>query len=95
MTKSELIALMASRSDSLKVADVERIVDVVIDTMTEALADGRRIELRGFGSFAVKERSARTARNPRTGEQVTVPARRSLGFKAGKRLRDALNDDRG
>jgi len=93
MTKSELIALMAARSDSLKVADVERIVEVVIDKITEALTEGRRIELRGFGSFAVKERTARAARNPRTGEQVSVPARKSLNFKAGKRLRDDLNGE--
>lgn len=92
MTKSELIALMATRSTSLKVADIEHIVEVVLDTMTDALVEGRRIELRGFGSFAVKERGARSARNPRTGEQVSVPARRSLGFKAGKLLRDRLND---
>lgn len=92
MTKSELIALMATRSTSLKVADIEHIVEVVLDTMTDALVDGRRIELRGFGSFAVKERAARNARNPRTGEQVSVPSRRSLAFKAGKLLRDRLND---
>lgn len=92
MTKSELIALIAARTSALKIADVERIVDVVIDTMTDALADGRRIELRGFGSFAVKERTARTARNPRTGESVQVGARRTLGFKAGKQLRDRLNE---
>lgn len=92
MTRSELIAIMASRSQSLKIADIEHIVDTIIDTMTEALADGRRIELRGFGSFSVKERSARVARNPRTGQSVKVPARRTLNFKAGKNLRDALNN---
>ena len=92
MTKSELIALMAARSKSLKIADIERIVGVIIDTMGEALAAGRRIELRGFGSFVVKDRAAREARNPRTGESVKVAARRSLGFKAGKQLRDRLND---
>lgn len=92
MTKSELIALMAARSKSLKIADIERIVGVVIDAMGEALASGRRIELRGFGSFVVKDRAAREARNPRTGESVKVAARRSLGFKAGKQLRDRLND---
>lgn len=83
---------MATRSEALKVADIEHIVDTIIDTMTDALADGRRIELRGFGSFSVKERSARIARNPRTGESVKVPARRTLNFKAGKNLRDALNN---
>lgn len=93
MTKSELIALMAARSTALKIADVERIVEVILTTMTDALAEGRRIELRGFGSFMVKERAARTARNPRTGSSVTVPARRSLSFKAGKQLRDRLNEE--
>lgn len=92
MTKSELIALMAARSKSLKIADIERIVGVVVDAMGEALSAGRRIELRGFGSFVVKDRAAREARNPRTGESVKVAARRSLGFKAGKQLRDRLND---
>ncbi len=92
MTRSELISIMAARSEALKVADIEHIVDTIIDTMTDALSNGRRIELRGFGSFTVKERSARTARNPRTGASVKVPARRTLNFKAGKNLRDALNN---
>lgn len=91
MTRSELIAIMAARSEALRLSDVDLIVDTIIDTMSDALIEKRRIELRGFGSFSVKTRDARTARNPRTGESVQVPARHSLHFKAGKKLRDALN----
>lgn len=92
MTRSELIAIMASRSEALRLSDMDLIVDTIISSMTDAMIEGRRIELRGFGSFSIKTRDARQARNPRTGESVMVPARRSLHFKAGKKLRDTLNN---
>lgn len=93
MTKSELIAKLAAKNPQLYIRDVEAIVETVLDEMSEALVRGDRVELRGFGAFSVKERDARTGRNPRTGESVEVAAKRLPAFKAGKQLRDRLNDD--
>lgn len=92
MTKSELIQKLADRNPHLLLKDVERIVDTVFDEITNTLADGNRVELRGFGAFSVKHREARVGRNPRTGEQVQVEAKRLPFFKTGKALREALNE---
>ena len=93
MTKSELIARLAERNPHLYLRDVERIVDTVFDEITQALVDGDRVELRGFGAFSVKHRDARTGRNPRTGEAVQVDAKRLPFFKTGKGLRERLNGE--
>lgn len=93
MTKSELITRLAEVNPHLYLRDIETLVDTVFDEITEALARGDRVELRGFGAFSVKERDARVGRNPRTGESVDVPAKRLPFFKTGKGLRDRLNDD--
>lgn len=93
MTKSELIAKLAGKNPQLYIRDVETIVETIFEEMSDALARGDRVELRGFGSFSVKEREARTGRNPRTGETVEVDAKKLPAFKAGKALRDKLNDD--
>jgi integration host factor subunit beta len=93
MTKSELIAKLAGKNPQLYIRDVEVIVETLFEEMTDALARGDRVELRGFGSFSVKEREARTGRNPRTGETVQVDAKKLPAFKAGKALRDKLNDE--
>jgi integration host factor subunit beta len=93
MTKSELIAKLAGKNPQLYIRDVEIIVETIFEEMTDALARGDRVELRGFGSFSVKEREARTGRNPRTGETVEVEAKKLPAFKAGKALRDKLNDE--
>ena len=93
MTKSELIAKLAQKNPQLYIRDVEMIVETIFEEMTEALANGDRVELRGFGSFSVKEREARTGRNPRTGASVEVAAKKLPAFKAGKALRDKLNED--
>lgn len=93
MTKSELIAKLAAQNPNLYVRDVETIVETILEEMSDALVRGDRIELRGFGAFAVKERAPRTGRNPRTGETVEVAAKRTPAFKAGKLLRDRLNGD--
>ena len=93
MTKSELIAKLAQKNPQLYIRDVEMIVETIFEEMTQALANGDRVELRGFGSFSVKEREARTGRNPRTGESVEVAAKKLPAFKAGKALRDKLNED--
>ena len=92
MTKSELVQLLSERNPHLSMRDVEKIVDTVFDEITEALVRGDRVELRGFGAFSIKEREARTGRNPRTGESVEVEEKRLPFFKTGKALREALND---
>lgn len=92
MTKSELIQKLADRNPHLLLRDIERIVDTVFNEVTDTLAEGNRVELRGFGAFSVKHRDARIGRNPRTGEQVQVEAKRLPFFKTGKALREALNE---
>ena len=91
MTKSELVQRLAEANPHLYQRDVERIVATVFDEITAALAQGDRVELRGFGAFSVKERGSRTGRNPRTGESVDVDAKYIPYFKTGKQLRDMLN----
>lgn len=93
MTKSELIARLAERNPHLYQRDVERIVTTIFDEITDALAQGDRVELRGFGAFSVKKRDARQGRNPRTGEQVAVQGKVIPFFKTGKQLRERLNTD--
>ncbi|MDB5490731.1 MAG: ihfB [Micavibrio sp.] len=91
MTKSELIQMLAERNPHLYMRDVEKIVDTIFEEITAALAKGDRVELRGFGAFSIKEREARTGRNPRTGASVKVDAKRMPFFKTGKALRERLN----
>ena len=91
MIKSELITKLAGENPHLTRADVERVVNTVLDRMTEALEEGGRVELRGFGAFSVRERPARAGRNPRTGETVDVAAKAVPFFKSGKELRATLN----
>lgn len=93
MTKSELIQRLAELNPHLYLRDVEKIVETVFDEITDALVRGDRVELRGFGAFSVKNREARTGRNPRTGETVNVEAKRLPFFKTGKGLREKLNED--
>ena len=94
MTKSELILRLAERNPHLYQRDVERIVSTMFDEISAALARGDRVELRGFGAFSVKNRDARTGRNPRTGETVYVAKKSVPFFKVGKDLRERLNRDR-
>lgn len=93
MTKSELIQRMAEKNPHLYLRDIEKIVDTIFDEITGALVRGDRVELRGFGAFSVKHREARMGRNPRTGEQVHVEAKRLPFFKTGKALREKLNGE--
>lgn len=93
MTKSELIQRLAERNPHLYQRDVEKIVTTIFDEITEALARGDRVELRGFGAFSVKKRDARTGRNPRTGESVDVDEKVIPFFKTGKQLRERLNTE--
>ena len=94
MTKSELIEVVSERMDIPKNRAYE-VVNAMFDAMKDALVDEDRIELRGFGSFSIREYDARVGRNPRTGEEVFVDAKKSVHFKVGKELRervDVLND---
>ncbi len=93
MIKSELIQKIADENPHLYQRDVERIVGTVFDQIIEAMAEGNRVELRGFGAFSVKKRDARIGRNPRTGEAVPVEEKYVPFFKTGKLLRDRLNDE--
>jgi integration host factor subunit beta len=94
MIKSELVQKIAERNPHLYQRDVENIVNAILDTITEALARGDRVELRGFGAFSVKKRDARTGRNPRTGETVSVAEKVIPVFKTGKEMRIRLNRGR-
>ena len=91
MIKSELVQKIADTNTHLYHRDVERIVNKILDEIIRAMKDGERVELRGFGAFSVKARSARTGRNPRTGETVPVEEKAVPFFKAGKELRERVN----
>jgi len=91
MIKSELIQRLAERNPHLFQRDIERIVSTIFDEIAAAMSRGDRVELRGFGAFSVKQRPARTGRNPRTGDPVFVAEKRIPFFKTGKELRERLN----
>jgi integration host factor subunit beta len=91
MIKSELVQTIANRNPHLYLRDVENIVNAILDEISGALAEGNRVELRGFGAFSVKNRPARVGRNPRTGDAVEVEEKWVPTFKSGKELRDRLN----
>ena len=93
MIKSELVQKIADNNPHLYQRDVENIVNAILNEITEALASGNRVELRGFGAFSVKNRPARVGRNPRTGEKVEVEEKCVPFFKTGKELRERLNAD--
>ena len=90
MTKAELVEEVAKESDLTK-KDAEVIVQTVLDSITDALQRGEGVELRGFGSFRIRSRSPRQGRNPKTGSDVSVPAKKVPHFKPGKELRDIVN----
>jgi len=91
MIRSQLIQKIADENPHLVQRDVERIVNTIFNEITKAMAQGNRVELRGFGAFSVKKRESRTGRNPRTGEAVEVEEKHVPFFKTGKLLRDRLN----
>jgi integration host factor subunit beta len=93
VVKSELIIRLAEMNPHLYQRDIERIVSAIFEEISVALAQGDRVELRGFGAFSVKQRAARIARNPRTGEAVQVSEKQVPFFKTGKELRQSLNTD--
>ncbi|MBK5936776.1 MAG: integration host factor subunit beta [Halorhodospira halophila] len=94
MTKSELIEAIASKQPHLAHKDVEDAVKKMLEHMSETLANGERIEIRGFGSFSLHHRPARMGRNPKTGEPVALPAKYVPHFKPGKELRERVNSSR-
>lgn len=91
MIKSELIQKIADKNPHLYHRDVERIINTVFGQVIDALYQGDRVELRGFGAFSAKSRQARIGRNPRTGDSVSVNAKKVPFFKTGKELRERLN----
>ena len=91
MIRSELLETLAAETPALKPDEIEKIVDLFFNQITQKLAEGGRVELRGFGAFSTRQRDARTGRNPRTGESVEVPAKRVPYFKPGKEMRERLN----
>jgi|SRR5690554_4044522 len=90
MTKSEFIEIVAERMDIPK-SQAYDVVNAVFEAMTEALIEERRIELRGFGSFSIREYESRQGRNPKTGEKVKVDSKKSVHFKVGKELRERVD----
>ena len=92
MTKSELIEILNQRQRHLKAEDVELGVRTLLEMMSASLASGGRIEVRGFGSFSLHHRPARTGRNPKTGDAVALPAKYVPHFKPGKELRERVAD---
>lgn len=90
MNKSELIDAIAASADITK-ADAGRALDAAVESITNALKAGEQVTLVGFGTFLVKERAARTGRNPQTGKEISIAASKVPGFKAGKGLKDAVN----
>jgi integration host factor subunit beta len=91
MTKSELIEILSKRQMHLKADDVDMSVKTILEMMSNALADGDRIEIRGFGSFSLHFRPPRLGRNPKTGDSVALPGKHVPHFKPGKELRDRVN----
>ncbi|MEM6706560.1 MAG: integration host factor subunit beta [Acidobacteriota bacterium] len=92
MTKAELVDHVA-RSTSLTKKHAEQIVNTVFESIVDSLKGGEKIELRGFGSFRIRERGSRIGRNPKTGDRVAVPSKKIPYFKPGKQLKELLNED--
>ena len=93
MIRSELLAALSRENPGLRMEEIEKIVGTFFDEITTRLANGGRVELRGFGAFSTRAREARTGRNPRTGETVSVPGKKVPYFKPGKEMRAKLNAD--
>ena len=90
MTKTELIKKLVSRSN-LSPNEMREAIEIILDTIKDAMANGERIEIRDFGAFVVRELPAKLGRNPRTGESVDVPSQRMVRFKAGKEMRKSVD----
>jgi integration host factor subunit beta len=93
VTRSELVERIAAKMPNLKIKDIDNIVDVVFNKLTSALAEGNRVEIRGFGAFSVRTRKPRVAINPKNKNRVEVPEKHIVHFKTGKELHERLNPD--
>ncbi len=91
MTKSELIEAVAAKVSNFSRKDIEVIVDTLFDSMSTSLSKGDKVEIRGFGSFKIKEREGRQGRNPKSGENIFIESKRVPFFKAGKEIRERIN----
>ena len=91
MTRSEIIAHVAETLPELGLFHIQKIVPEIFEEIMSSVAKGKRVEFRGFGTFHVRNNNPRLGRNPKTGEIVTIPAKRRLSFKAGKELKDKMN----
>lgn len=91
MIRSELLQSLAADNPDLRPEEIEQVVDIFFEEISARLAEGGRVELRGFGTFSTRERDARVGRNPRTGDSVEVPSKRVPYFKPGKEMRERLN----
>ncbi len=94
MTKSELIESVANKIPAFTKTEIEIMVNTIFDSMTEALVQGGKIEIRGFGSFKIKTRGARDGRNPKSGEGIAIPPKKVPFFKVGKELKERINSHR-
>ncbi len=92
MTKSELVESLVEANGALSRKESELVVNIIFDSMCEALQKGEKVEIRGFGSFTIRNREAREARNPKSGDVVKIPAKKTPFFKTGKELRERVND---
>ncbi len=92
MTRSDIIKIIYQKKSNLLLRDVEKIVDILIEKISSSLADGHRIELRGFGVFSPKKLAPKIASNPKGGEKINLPERVSVKFKAGKLLSEKINN---
>ncbi len=90
MNKAELVSALAQKTGLTK-KDADKALAAFVDVVTDALKNGEKVQIVGFGTFDVKERPARTARNPRTGEEIKIDASKTAGFKVGKALKDSVN----
>ena len=91
MTKSELVEQLSTTADGLNKKEAELIGNTIFNSIGDALINGDRVEIRGFGSFSIRERDAREARNPKSGEVVSIPAKKTPFFKTGKELRSRVD----
>lgn len=93
MTKSELIEMVSSRVGNFSRKDIELIVDTVFDSMCASLSKGDKVEIRGFGSFKIKDRDGRQGRNPKSGENIFIDSKKVPFFKAGKEIKERINKE--
>lgn len=94
MTKSELIEAVAAKVTNFSRKDVEIIVETLFESMAQSLSQGDKVEIRGFGSFKIKERDGRQGRNPKSGENIFIDAKKVPFFKAGKEIRERINEEK-